>query len=116
MRKTDKKLDNQLRIVLTDICETALKEITGFQWLTHLVEYPKIENTLKIIFVFDTKASLALFNTDSENQIKLSSNIQSKLAIINIKLKNINHQIFYDSEEACTIEHNGNWASRLNNN
>lgn len=116
MRKTDKKIDNQLSAVLTDVCETALKELAGFQWLTHLVQYPKIENTLKIICVFDTKENLILFNADSTNQKKLSSHIQSKLANINIKLKNINHHIFYDSEEACACEHNGNWASRLNNN
>jgi len=29
MRKTDKKIDNQLRLVLTDVCEVALKEIDG---------------------------------------------------------------------------------------
>ena len=39
MRKTDKKIDNNLRIVLTEVCEIALKEVTGFQWLTHLVDY-----------------------------------------------------------------------------
>lgn len=116
MRKTDKKIEQQLIAALTRVCENALKELTGFQWLTHLVQYPKVENTLKIICVFDTKTNLELFNASSKNKQKLNSHIQTELASINIKLENINRHIFCDSEEACTFEHNGNWANRLNNN
>lgn len=116
MRKTDKKIEQQLSAALTQVCENALKELTGFQWLTHLVKYPKVENTLKIICVFDTKANLALFNADNKKQQQLNSHIQTELANINITLKNINRHIFYDNEEACRFEHNGNWASRLSNN
>ena len=45
LRKTDKKIENQLILVLTAVCETALKEIDGFQWLTHLVEYTDFPNS-----------------------------------------------------------------------
>ena len=37
MRKSDKKIENQLRLTLTDVCETALKRFNGFEWLTHLL-------------------------------------------------------------------------------
>ena len=54
MRKSDKKLDNQLRLVLTDVCETALKEVEGFQWLTHVVNYSNFPQSLRVVCVFDT--------------------------------------------------------------
>ncbi|HCC80946.1 MAG TPA: Fis family transcriptional regulator, partial [Methylophaga sp.] len=44
MRKTDKKIDNELRLKLTDVCEQGLKNIAGFQWLTHLVNYDDYPN------------------------------------------------------------------------
>lgn len=53
MRKKDKKIDNELRLVLIDACEQALKDITGFQWLTHfLVNYDDFPNSLMVACVF----------------------------------------------------------------
>lgn len=112
MRKTDKKIDNQLRLVLTDVCEIALKEIEGFQWLTHWVNYANFPESLRVICVFNTKASLNSFIQSSKNK-GLNSLIQSKLQDINIKFKHIGEHISYDTEEACNKEHDGNWAVRL---
>ena len=112
MRKTDKKIDNQLRLVLTDVCETALKEINGFQWLTHLVSYSNFPKSLKIIFVFDTNEQLALFISNSGEKV-LSSLIKMKLNEIGVQFRNVAEHILYDTEERCAKEHNGNWANRL---
>jgi len=49
MRKTDKKLDNQLIKLLTEVCETALEDFSGFQWLTHIVDYSNFPKSLKVI-------------------------------------------------------------------
>jgi len=112
MRKTDKKIDNQLRLALTDVCETALKEIDGFQWLTHLVNYSDFPKSLKVICVFDTNEQLSAF-TSNHNQHILTSSIQIKLNEMGVKLKSMADHISYDTEENCEKNHNGNWAARL---
>ncbi|MDO8827596.1 Fis family transcriptional regulator [Methylophaga sp.] len=112
MRKTDKKTDNELRLVLTDVCEQALKDIDGFQWLTHLVNYDDYPNSLKIVCVFDTKENLNNYLQSDDNQA-LVSLIQSEFKTMNIKLKRMVDHISYDTEENCLQQHNGNWALRL---
>ena len=84
MRKTDKKIDNQLRLVLTEACEVALKDIDGFQWLTHLVNYANFP---------------AL--------------IQAQLLVANVKVTDIADHIYYDTEQDCASQHNGQWKDRL---
>ena len=39
MRKSDKKIENQIRDVLTDVCEDTLKGYDGFLWVTHTVNF-----------------------------------------------------------------------------
>ncbi len=112
MRKTDKKIDNQLRVILTEVCEIALKEIDGFQWLTHLVNYSHFPKSLKIVCVFDTNETLADFMSTSSHT-KLMSLIQKKLNEVGVKVKNVSDHIAYDTEENCERQHNGKWAERL---
>jgi hypothetical protein len=110
MRKADKKLDNQISRVLTDFCETALKEFTGFQWLTHLVNYSNFPNSLKVICVFDTNDNLnGLKEMNGHHEIgKL---IQKKLFEIGADISS--SHISYDTEESCNTDNNGKWADRL---
>ncbi len=112
MRKIDKKLDNQLRLVLTDVCEIALKESIGFQWLTHLVNYSNFPKSLKVVCVFDTNDNLNSFMTENRNH-ELSTLIQNKLFDIGISIKSIANHVSYDTEENCVRNDNGNWANRL---
>ena len=112
MRKTDRKVENQLRLVLTDVCETALKEFTGFQWLTHLVNYAKFPETLKVVCIFDTNESLTNFMATKSN-LKMSALIQTRFVEIGISLIKMANHITYDTEENCEINHNGKWADRL---
>ena len=113
MRKSDKKIDNQLRIILTRVCETALEDIEGFKWLTHLVNYSNFPQSLKVVCVFDKNEDLENYLQSDFNN-KLLSLVQSELKSLNIKLKNITEHIEYDTEENCNNQHSGNWASRLN--
>ncbi len=112
MRKTDKKLDNQLRRVLTTVCETALKKSNGFLWLTHLIDYSSFPQSLKVICVFDSNENLADFISKSCRK-DLELLIQTQLSEIDINLPKIADHISYDSEENCTDQHNGKWANRL---
>lgn len=114
MRKSDKKIDNKLRLVLTDVCETALKEIAGFQWLTHTVNYNNFPNSLQIICVFDSKKQLKQY-LQSPQCSALVLLIHNELKATNVMIKNINHHVSYDSEESCREQHHGNWALRLKN-
>ena len=112
MRKTDKKIDHQLRLVLTDVCEMALKDINGFCWLTHLVNYANFPQSLKVFCVFDSNENLADFLEQNNNR-KLNSLIQAKLLEANVQLKDVAKHITYDTEQGCAEEHQGKWADRL---
>lgn len=112
MRKTDKKLENQIRLALTDLCDTELQKFTGFQWLTHLVNYANFPKSLKVICVFDTNDHLSIFMEKKSNH-ESSALIQAKLLEIGISLKNISNHVAYDTEEDCEKKHNGQWAARL---
>lgn len=114
MRKTDKKIDNQLRLVLTEVCETALKEVEGFQWLTHLVNYSVFPKSLKVVCIFATNENLADFlSLSNASRTDLESLIEAKITQLGLKMKNVTEHIAYDSEENCQREHNGKWADRL---
>lgn len=112
MRKSDKKRDNALRKALNEVCESALKDIPGFCWLTHLVNYDSFPKSLRIVCVFERNADLdthLLFDKNNRLQSKIANELSQK----GIKLVNINKQIVFDTEENCTTQHNGNWAKRL---
>jgi hypothetical protein len=112
MRKTDKKIDNQLRQVLTDVCEIALKKVVGFQWLTHLVNYADFPKSLKVICIFDTNENLDNYLQSNCKQ-ELLLLIQAELKKMNVNFKNTAKHISYDTEVNCNEQHDGNWAVRL---
>ncbi len=112
MRKTDRKIDNELRVGLTDVCEQALKDIAGFQWLTHTVNYDDFPNSLKVVCVFDSNENLKHYLQSDDNQA-LVSFIQSKFKTMDIKHIRIVDYLSYDTEENCRQQHNGYWAHRL---
>ncbi|UXI02000.1 Fis family transcriptional regulator [Photobacterium sp. TY1-4] len=112
MRKQDKKTDNQLRAVLTNVCDAALNTCDGFLWLTHVVNYANFPDSLKIVCVFETNAQLANF-TSGTHQAQLNTLIQNQLGSMGIRLKSIARHVIYDSEENCDRQHQGNWAKRL---
>jgi len=112
MRKTDKKIDNQLRAALTEVCDTSLKTFSGFQWLTHLVNYSNFPKSLKIVCIFDTNDNLSDFIAMKSN-IEFNALIQASLVDLGINIKTIDNHIAYDTEENCKKNHNGKWADRL---
>jgi len=112
MRKTDKKRDNQIREALNHACEDALQQVTGFVWLTHLVNYDNFPQSLTIVCVFDRKDQLQEAKTNGE-QALLNQLIEQQLTQINLSFKNIAKHIHHDSEEECASGHAGNWAKRL---
>ena len=112
MRKSDKKLDNELRTLLTKLCENELEGITGFQWLTHSVQFTNVQSSLKIVCVFDTNINLEIF-LSSNLESEIESKIHQILTRLNIKVKNAAQQILFDTEKNCARLNKGNWAKRL---
>jgi len=112
MRKIDKKIDKQICEVLTEVCEVALTKNSGFQWLTHLVNYSSFPRSLKVICIFDTNENLENFKTNN-GHLEFNATIQKALAGIGISINNA--QISYDTEENCDKANGGKWAARFAN-
>ncbi|MCW3172467.1 Fis family transcriptional regulator [Shewanella subflava] len=110
MRKTDKKIENQLIGQLNEVCHFALDEFNGFKWLTHQVNYAQFPKSLRVVCVFDTRDNLQQFIM-AKSQQALGELIVKKLLDINVVIKH--QQILYDSEQSCQQDNNGNWAQRL---
>lgn len=117
MRKTDKKIDNQIRQILTELCEDYFESVSGFKWLTHLVDYSNFPSSLKVICIFEQQTDidqfLSLPTTANINQIQLLSVLNKKLTDVAIKIKKLDKLMQFDNEMSCLTEHNGNWANRL---
>lgn len=109
--KTEKKLDNNLRLALQDVCEQQLKDIDGFQWITHQANYTNFPASLLITCVFDTTVNQQQAE-QSGQQEAIAKMIQAKLLKIGIRFKALAKQILLDSEEACEQEHAGSWDDR----
>ena len=86
MRKTDKKTDNQIRLALTDVCDTSLKDIDGFVWLTHLVNYDSFPSSLKVVCVFETDDAYKAYQSSASSAV-LESRIIDCFKDLNIKIK-----------------------------
>ena len=112
MNKRDKKTDKQICQALTRACETAKVEVQGFQWLTHFVNYQRFPQSLSIVCIFDTHATLEQAHQAMKDQVIISL-IKGELEQINITLKALNRHISFDTEEACQTEHNGKWQVRF---
>lgn len=111
-RKTDKKIDNNIRKTLTNACEIALEQVDGFKWLTHFVNYDNFPESLAVLCVFDTKADLAKARVTKHDDFLISLIVESLLSE-GIKLKDARRAVTFDTEEACAHEHGENWAKRL---
>ena len=112
MRKSDKKIENNIRKVLTDVCTIALTEYAGFSWLTHFVNYSRFPDSLSIICVFDKNEQLDTFCADACDK-ELRVLITSKLSSLGIKIDNVLQQVNFDTEENCSIRNNGKWHERF---
>lgn len=110
--KTEKKMDNTIRLTLTDVCEQTLGQLAGFEWLTHQVNYTNFPASLLITCVFDTEAHRQQAQ-DSGEAAQLQRLIQARLLKVGVKFKALGQQVLFDSEEACAEQHGGDWGARL---
>ena len=97
MRKTDKKIDNQLRKSLIEICEMALDTIVGYRWISHTVNYDVFPGSLRIVCTFASQQALDNLKR-SKQDLVLNKMITQKLVEVGIPLKKAEQQISYTVE------------------
>ncbi|ASI88681.1 Fis family transcriptional regulator [Vibrio mediterranei] len=97
MRKSDKKVENLIRDVLTEVCEGTLKSYDGFLWVTHTVKFNSFPQSLKIVCVFETNQDRANFLMGEGHQ-HVSTTIYEAFGKVGVQLKNISKQIGYDTK------------------
>lgn len=112
MRKSDKKLDNQIREALTQLCEQELKSHLGFEWLSHQANYSNFPASLKVVLVFNNNENLLAF-TNSPARDKVAKQISNALGKLVKKLPPSSRFLIFDSEQQCELQHKGNWRARL---
>ncbi|MFT5838742.1 MAG: hypothetical protein ACI9UT_001237 [Flavobacteriales bacterium] len=112
MNKTVKKLDNNVVKALTIVCDIAKHNIVGFEWLTHSANYSNFPASLVITCVLNKPLSIDVMLVN-EQDIELRRQIQKQLLKAGILLKDVRRHVFFDTEQACLLEHNGDWKRRL---
>lgn len=112
MKKTVRKLDNNVIKALTIACESFKDKVDGFEWLTHSADYSNFPASLVVTCVFDMNKSVDVM-LQSELDIALRKQVQKQLLKAGILLKDVRRHVFFDTEEACLLEHNGDWKRRL---
>ncbi|MCL1049048.1 Fis family transcriptional regulator [Shewanella abyssi] len=98
MKKSDKKIENAIRISLTEVCESLKGEVSGFEWLCHRVDFSNVNQSLKVTFMFATNQSLR------EAKLRLQTDEMANLACHalakhNIQITNAAKQFVFDTEE-----------------
>jgi hypothetical protein len=108
VRKTDKKIDNALIGVLTEVCNLAQENYVGFKWITHFSNYNNFPGSLSVVCIYDTNEQLKRADVSG-----LRGLIDEKLLSIGITTKDIRRLVSFDTEENCSNENNGNWDERF---
>jgi hypothetical protein len=112
LTKTNQKIDNNVCKALTIACELSLHEIPGFVWLTHRANYTNFPASLVITCVFTTEEEITAMQAQQQDDL-LRTSIQKQLLKVGVVVKNIKHNVCFDSEQVCQEQHNGQWSERL---
>ncbi|MFT4927512.1 MAG: hypothetical protein ACI8WB_003623 [Phenylobacterium sp.] len=97
MKKSDKKIENTLRVALTEACEEALHQVEGFKWLTHDVSNSDYSQggfpaSLSVECTFDTNEAWAAAQLSGQD-VLLRQLITAKLAKFGIDIKTSKQQV-----------------------
>ena len=89
MTKTEKRLDNTLRKVLTTACENIKDTHRDFSHLTHTINLKKPENTLQVTCFFIDE--LALTQANSQQLLpSIERELTEQLQIVGLKPQTVN--------------------------
>ena len=108
VKKTDKKIDNNIRYILTEFCESEKDKHEGFEWITHFSNYSNFPGSLSIVCVYRFNCDLA-----KVDRIRVLESLKLKLNSIDVKVKDIEKHVSFDTQENCNNENGGNWNERF---
>ncbi len=111
MKKNDKKTDNTIVKVLTQVCEDLKYAVDGFQWITHFVDYGRFPQSLTVVCVFESNAHLNAIK-GSEQAALITQNIVAMLSSEGITPKGNKAWVVFDAEENGADVDSGAWCSR----
>jgi len=112
LSKTNQKIDNNVCKALTIACESSLHEVAGFVWLTHRANYTNFPASLVVTCVFNTDEEVSAMKALQQDEF-LRLSIQKQLVKVGVVVKNIKQCVRFDSEQACQLQHLGEWENRL---
>jgi len=92
MKSKEKNYRNNLRKALTEVCDYALVEFPGFQWISHDANYKNFPDNLLVTCVFDSKDALEVLK-NSGHQIVLRNQIQESLLKWDVAIKHSKEQV-----------------------
>jgi hypothetical protein len=106
------RFERRLVATLTQACETAKAEIVGFDWLTHAADYDAFPASLRVVWVFDTRANKAQALADGL-EARMHELTAFALFDAGVDGYQADRCVRFDSEEECRLQQGGNWAGRL---
>jgi hypothetical protein len=115
MKKTIKKLDNQVVKALTKACEQLKEQYSDFEWLTHSADFSNFPGSLMVYCIFTTEAAWQNCKQEGGDAV-FAKVIHGELLRVGVLLKTPKRHVLFDSEQACTAQSNGNWKLRLKQN
>ncbi|MFK3821616.1 hypothetical protein ACI2KL_05305 [Pseudomonas yamanorum] len=111
-KRDSARIERRLVATLTEACEIAKAEITGFDWLTHEVDYQAFAQSLVVIWVFDTRANRELALSTGLD-LRMRELTATALEDAGVDLPSSDCYVRFDSEEECRLQHGGDWRLRL---
>ncbi|MBB3142429.1 hypothetical protein [Halomonas organivorans] len=111
-KKASRQMERRLTQALTDACETAKPLLPGFAWLTHLVDYRRFPDSLRVVWVFETQDDLARA-LKGDGRRRMRELTEAALFEADVEVGNIDAHLDADSEEECRRVHGGDWERRL---
>ncbi|MCS3418118.1 hypothetical protein M2399_003076 [Pseudomonas sp. BIGb0450] len=111
-KRDSARIERRLVTTLTEACEIAKAEITGFDWLTHEVDYAAFAQSLRVVWVFDTRANKELaLSTGLDGRMRELT--ATALEDAGVDRPASERYVRFDSEEECRLQHGGDWRLRV---
>lgn len=111
-RKPNARLERRLTRALTDACEQAKPLLSGFVWLTHLVDEHNISVSLRVIWVFKTQDDMSSA-LQSDGWQLMRTLTEAALQEAGVVISRVDDCLDVDNEEDCLRMHGGDWQKRL---
>ena len=111
-KREQAQIERRLVATLTEACETAKARIVGFVWLTHEVDFAHFPASLRVTWVFDTRANRdqAVAGEPARQMLELTT---AALREADVEVKQVSAHMAFDSEEHCQQVSAGNWQRHL---